>query len=309
MQNNVTVQNVTIRQAANDIARNNKKVLILMMLAMAGIGIAANLIISAITGAIGSASVTTDAYGYSSVNSGAAGLAAIISLVGTLAVSLLTSGLNLGYYYNHIILCRGGNPMVSGIFSRLDIFFKAWLQTLWVGLKVIAWALPGYGVMILGALIGGMAQSEALLTLAMFGGMALLFALMIPAALRYSLATWVMADRPEVGVKESVNISKQLMEGRKWQYFKLTIPYILVMYGVLFGGSLAVGLLAGLLGEAGVVVSAVGMIALVIFLVVYALRFPVACTLFYVELTRTEAQDETEPRSEGEISRSFNSEV
>ena len=65
--------------------------------------------------------------------------------------------------------------------------------------------------------------------------MTLVYALMIPAMLRYALSATILAEDPSRGVNACVSESKHLMQGHKWQYFKLGVPCILKMLGAFLG--------------------------------------------------------------------------
>ena len=115
--------------------------------------------------------------------------------------------------------------------------------------------------------------------------------MVIPAALRYFLSTYVLADEPSTGVFECVRKSKAMMKGHKWQLFKLTIPYLLKMYGwmfliiAVFTAVMAVG--QNVQSDAVSIIAAVVMLAsyvlLLVKLLVYALRSQVAFCVFYLK--------------------------
>ncbi len=48
----------------------------------------------------------------------------------------------------------------------------------------------------------------------------------IIAAYRYSQATMIMAENPEIGIMEAINRSKEMMVGNKWRLFCLQISFI-----------------------------------------------------------------------------------
>ena len=84
---------------------------------------------------------------------------------------------------------------VSVIFSRFDIFLKAMGLNLFMALFIWLWSLlfivPG-----------------------------------IIAAYRYRLAPYLMAENPNLGIREAVNMSKELMAGHKWRLFCLNLSFI-----------------------------------------------------------------------------------
>ena len=118
-----------------------------------------------------------------------AGLISIVLFFVSAAVSL-----GYGKYYIDLVLeNRAGS--VGVLFDRFDIFFKAVGLKLYMGLFIVLWSL-------------------------------LLFVPGIIAAYRYSMAPYIMAEHPEIGVREAVNMSKQMMAGHKGRLFGLLFSFI-----------------------------------------------------------------------------------
>jgi len=71
-----------------------------------------------------------------------------------------------------------------------------------------------------------------------------LLLLIIPgiiAAISYSLSFYIMSDNPNIGVKEAIDKSKEMMYGYKWKYFCLCLRFIgWILLGIL---SLGIGFL------------------------------------------------------------------
>lgn len=100
-------------------------------------------------------------------------------------------------------LCKYNTDLVSApstarfgtLFSRFSIFGKAFLLQLVTGLFVFLWSLlfviPG-----------------------------------IIAAYRYSMAPYIMAQNPDIGVMEAINQSKTMMYGHKGRLFCLHLSFI-----------------------------------------------------------------------------------
>ena len=82
------------------------------------------------------------------------------------------------------------------LFERFDIFFKAVGLQLFIGFFVLLWSLlfiiPG-----------------------------------IVAGFRYAMAPYIMAENPDIGIREAVNLSKQMMAGHKGRLFGLRLSFIL----------------------------------------------------------------------------------
>lgn len=216
---------------------------------------------------------------------------------------LVASGLSMGLYAAMIDLCRGNETVTVGrVFSRMGKCLKAFGLSLWVGLKTFLWMLPGYAVMLAAPFVmlgsmdtttGTISESAAGATaLLMFGGMLLMFILGIPAVYRYMLSTYILADKPETGVFESVRQSKAMMKGHKWQAFKLVLPIILIMYVVVLVLSVAMGAAIGLLANtpaAMTILSIVLMVVIIAAMLYYMIRMYLCYTLFY--LKRVEEQN------------------
>ncbi len=111
-------------------------------------------------------------------------------------LSLIGSVVSLGYnkYYIDLVLENRANK-ASVLFSRFHIFFKAVGLQLFTGFFIFLWSLlfiiPG-----------------------------------IVAGYRYALAPYIMAEHPEIGIREAVNMSKQMMAGHKARLFWLGLSFI-----------------------------------------------------------------------------------
>lgn len=221
-----------------------------------------------------------------------------IILVGSLAVlvvvSLLSCGLSLGLIAAMIDLCRGNADVTVGaVFCRMGSCLKGVGLSLWIGLKSLLWALPGYVLMVAGiVMVAGMGNTSSpednagIMTLMMLGGMVLLFALLFPAVYRYMLSTYILADHPETGVFECVKQSKALMKGHKWQAFKLIVPIILVMYVIMLVVVVALGAVMTLVGNSTAAAAVMGIvifIAMFAVILYYMIRAYLCYTVFYLK--------------------------
>jgi len=160
---------------------------------------------------------------------------------------LVTSGVRLGYTEQCLRTGKGEKPRILGVFGRMKHSFKALRLDFWISLKIGLWALPGMGMMLLGVIFAALEAGIAGLML-LLGGYALIFVLMIPAALRYSLSNYVLADHPEMGVRACVNESKFLMDGHKHQFFKLGMPCWFTMFGLYMAAFCASGMTLAVFG-------------------------------------------------------------
>lgn len=295
---NPTVENVYTRQTAKELAKKHFWKLLGMMLTVAAITYAVMFGCAALAGALGTAS-------------GSEGLALVLSLIAVLAAFLVASGLSLGLISAMLYICRGGEqPRVSQVFSRMGKSLKAFGLTLWIGLKTMLWALPGYVLIGVAAFFLAASTStntaagssaNAAFALLPFLAMFVIFALVIPAVYRYMLSTYILADNPETGVFECVRQSKAMMKGHKWQAFKLVVPLVLLLYLGVFLVALVFGLLVALLGEnaLSLIASIVLLVAWVILILYFSIRVSLGYCVFYLKRCREQQTpaDETAPDS------------
>ncbi len=118
----------------------------------------------------------------------------ILSIWG-LIIFFIGGSIELGLCAFHTRLNLGQKPPFSALFERFDIFFKALGLRLFMGLFMFLWSL-------------------------------LLVVPGIIAWYRYSMAPYLMAEYPEMSIREAVNRSKELMSGNKGRLFCLNLSFI-----------------------------------------------------------------------------------
>lgn len=293
---NLTVENVYTRHKAKELARKHFWKLLGMMLivgvivyAIYGAGLA---LVAQLPGAIATTELTTTSASFNVDGSGAPYVLAMLALI--LLVMLISGGLGLGLTSAMLGICRGDESVTVGrVFSRMGQCLKALGLSLWVGLKTMLWALPVYALggvatyLILSSMSGEMGDAATtMLMLIPILIMVLVFALVIPAFYRYMLSNYVLADKPDTGIRNCVKESKALMAGHKWQAFKLVIPIILALYGVMIVMVLVFGLLMAALAEVSevlqVILAVLLMVAFIGLVVYFAIRMSLAYCLFYL---------------------------
>ena len=209
---------------------------------------------------------------------------------------LISGGLGLGLTSALIDLCRGEKITIGQVFSRMKHCLKALGLSLWTGLKIILWALPGYALILAFAVIAAStvidstaAVSEetlAFMTILPFAAIIVVLALVVPAALRYMLSTYVLADEPETSIFTCVKDSKALMKGHKWQAFKLAVPTVLIMYLMVLLAALVISVVLTLLENISATLT--GIVGVVLFLGVaalmlyYIIRIALGYCIFYL---------------------------
>lgn len=99
---------------------------------------------------------------------------------------------------------------IKTLFSKFDIFLKAFLLQLLTNLFIVLWTLlfviPG-----------------------------------IVKAYSYAMAPFIMAENPEISPKDAITASRQLMDGHKWELFCLNFSFI--GWALLSGLTLGIGTL------------------------------------------------------------------
>lgn len=143
---------------------------------------------------------------------------------------------------------------VGAVFSRAGIFFKAVGLRLFVAFRMLLWMLPGMALSALAALLIVYAPGrgispvflEMLVMFVSYAVTAGTTALMVMAALRYSLADMALADHPEMGPVQAARESRRMTKGRKGGMFPLVLSYIL---WTLAGEIVAASVVQGLFGS------------------------------------------------------------
>ena len=123
---------------------------------------------------------------------------------------------------------------VSGAFCRGRLFFKAIGLQLLVILKVLLWMLPGVAVFAWMTYSMYGAQTAAAAASAMrtadYMTLPVILLMAVPgavAALRYSMAEFILADEPETKITECIRRSKEQMRDLKRMLFMLLISFLL----------------------------------------------------------------------------------
>lgn len=226
-------------------------------------------------------------------------------------VQFLTIGLQLGMLRSFIDLCQGKNDVTVGsVFQHMSLCFKGYGLNLWVGLKTILWALPIYIPVIVMALLlmdnpSLQANKSAQIIVAFLPFMALIliFALVVPAAMRYMLSTYILADKPDTGVFECVRESKAMMKGHKWQAFKLAVPIILAMYGILMVASVVISSATAFVASNEALITAMGILMMIVLfgiVVYFSIRLYLCYAIFYLNRVKemTPAEEPAEAPAE-----------
>ena len=143
----------------------------------------------------------------------------------------------------------------------------------------------------------------ALMTLLPVLAVIIVFALVVPAAMRYMLSAYILADKPATGVFECVRESKAMMKGHKWQAFKLAVPIILAMYGILMVASVVISSAAAFVAANEALITAMGILMMIVLLgivVYFSIRLYLCYAIFYLNRVKemTPAEEPAEAPAE-----------
>lgn len=309
-----TVENVYLRQDAVQLTRKHFWQLLGMMVLLTSVTFTAERLLSSAGDVVNGAEIQAvlDALRTLNTSSKMTSTAPLMDAIAALLSSpkfwlfnlcyilltwLLAQGLLLGRYAQEITAARGETPQVMGIFSRMECCVKGVGISLLTGIKVGLRLLPGIIVCGIAAEMEGYGQVAISMLMTMLG-VGLLFGLGIPAAFGYMMAPYILADEPDRGVRECVTLSTGLMKYRKWQYFKLCVPMLLKITGVLYAEALILSLLMAAVGEnpapvVSTVVTLVILLAITLPLVYFGLQMDMACALFYLKRKEPEVDAKT----------------
>ncbi|MFC4808783.1 DUF975 family protein [Paenibacillus sp. GCM10023250] len=119
----------------------------------------------------------------------------VLPAIGQIAIELCAGALALGVYGYFLRVSRGERPPFIELFNGFADFIRSFLVYLLVLIFTLLWTLllviPG-----------------------------------IVAALRYSMAYFILRDHPEIGPLEAIRRSKAMMIGHKWRLFILLLSFI-----------------------------------------------------------------------------------
>lgn len=119
----------------------------------------------------------------------------IISMIIYLIELLIIPPLIIGLFSYFLKISNRNLADVSELFSKFNIYLKTVGLIFLIGLKTFLWSLlfivPG-----------------------------------IIAAINYSQAYFIMAQNPDVGIVEAIELSKQMMKDEKGEYFVLSLSFI-----------------------------------------------------------------------------------
>ena len=118
-----------------------------------------------------------------------------IATVWSIAAFILGGAVSFGYAQFNLDIVDGKDPSVSTLFSRLSKIKSGIAMQLLTTLYIILWML----LFIIPGIIAGY---------------------------RYAMTPYILAENPDMGVKEAIGASKKLMKGNKFRLFCLHLSFI-----------------------------------------------------------------------------------
>ena len=193
--------------------------------------------------------------------------ASAITIVGPLIIAgPMTLGLSRGF----LELARKKKTPFSVLFSGFRDFKRSFCTFLLVALKTVLWSLlfvvPG-----------------------------------IIAAIRYSLSFFVLADNPDIKARDAIEKSKQMMKGKKWKFFGVSVCFT-TFYGWFILSSVILKALENLnLDFIEIIYLVLGIFEAVYSVVVFPVLFYALIKMFYPDVFNG-MQEETSEENAAEES-------
>lgn len=137
----------------------------------------------------------------------------------------LTPALQMGLKRFYMLRLLGQDAPFITVFSRMGIFFKAFLLAFLIQLKVFLWGLLGLLPLVAIYLVFPGIQSNLLEILAYPSSIAIMV-LALLAYCRHAMAPFAMADDPGLGVLNAIRYSKGRMKGFKSAFIMVQFSFL-----------------------------------------------------------------------------------
>lgn len=144
-----------------------------------------------------------------------------------LLLSLYTTVVQFGLCLWALWTYRQLDPDVSSLTQGFSVAGRVILMQLGIYVRLVGWYFITATILaipVLTLLFTGAGSGVGMLSLIAFA--AGLFAVIIIISLRYALAPYLLADRPDDGPTAPIRRSAALMRGWKWQLFKLELSFL-----------------------------------------------------------------------------------
>lgn len=223
----------TLKEEGKAALVGNWKTAILIMLVAAVVSGILSLISSSAMGGT-SQYMSMDYYSTSmpQVSGGMVGLSLIVSLVSAIFTAAYTMASSKWYLD---LVQRKDNVSLGDFFGNFNLAGKGILAYLWMTLWLVIWefvaVIPGIILMIFaGISTGGQTETSPLTTILFVLGILLIIAgmvIMVWKSYSYGQIFNVIADNPEIGVREGMRISIDITRGYILDLFILDLSFIL----------------------------------------------------------------------------------
>lgn len=164
---------------------------VLTTLVLMVISVAATMVLGLVSGILGVGDAIFD-------NAAVSFVTGLLYMVVSIIVSLFLGTIQFGYTVYSLKVFKQEETGINELFGYFPMLLKILGLSLWMGLFISLWSclcvIPG-----------------------------------IIAALRYSQSFYILAENPDMSIRDCVNESKAMMSGRLWEFFVLQLSFILWM--------------------------------------------------------------------------------
>lgn len=144
----------------------------------------------------------------------------LFSLFLSILLTLYTVVVSFGYTLWSLWTARRLNPGLGSLIEGFSVAGRViWMEILILS-RVVGWALLFSVLLIFVSLLFSSLPIVELLVLFLAAAAIWIF------LLRYSLASYLLADRPDDGASAAIRRSVELMDGWKWEMFKLEFSFL-----------------------------------------------------------------------------------
>lgn len=153
------------------------------------VSLAATMVLGVVSGILGVGDAIFD-------NAAVSFVTGLLYAAAAIVVSLLLGTVQFGYTVYSLKVFKQEETGINELFAYFPMLLKIFGLSLWMGLFIWLWSclcvIPG-----------------------------------IIAGLRYSQAFYILAENPDMSIRDCVNESKNMMAGRLWEFFVLQLSFIL----------------------------------------------------------------------------------
>ena len=135
--------------------------------------------------------------------------------LGDLVINVFMMVVGIGICSEFMKVYRGEKANVGGMFSGFEFFGRNILTVALMLILIVMWIVPG---VIAYVLTENIILSAVLILLALIP--------MINRILAYFAVLYILSESKEIGIVESINLSKRMTEGHKMEIFVMNLSFI-----------------------------------------------------------------------------------